>query len=210
MSVGDVNSNARGTGARYNDGKPPVNLIPLSIIAGSFQAAAFPHDSVRGRVRRSLDMLGGFQETGDRDYLDCAIDEVRYYWTYCAEVFDYGRKKYAEWNWAKGMNWSVPLGCAGRHALRIFEGDLIDVESGLYHVGHYLANLVMLAHYVDNYPEGNDLPSPALFSAQDRAVFPSTDIEAIARRFMPNSSRGGTVPCVSSPCVTSAPSSPGG
>jgi hypothetical protein len=29
MSVGDVNSNAKGTGARYNDNKPDLSLIPF-------------------------------------------------------------------------------------------------------------------------------------------------------------------------------------
>lgn len=181
MSVGDVTSNARGSGARYNDGKPAINLIPLSIIAGSF-AGSFEgteNGSEKAAVQRSLDMLGGFQETGDPTYLDIAIGDVRACWRDCARVFDYGRKKYAEWNWAKGMAWSIPLGCAGRHALAVFEGHRIDEESGLPHVGHYLANLVMLAHYVDNYPEGNDLPDPKLFASGDpkfRGLIPPADL----------------------------------
>ena len=34
MSVGDVNSPERGSGARYNDGKPDLSLIPLWTLAG--------------------------------------------------------------------------------------------------------------------------------------------------------------------------------
>jgi len=185
MSIGDVNSDARGSGARYNDGKPPVDLIPLSTIAASFNGVfgERTHTLLRDAVQRSLDMLGGFQETGDATYLACAIDEVRFAWRDCARVFGYGKKKYAPWNWAKGMSWSIPLGCAGRHALCIFEGQLVDDESRLPHIGHYLANLVMLDHYVDNYPEGNDLPDPKLFEGsnaelQDHPIIMLDDVLA--------------------------------
>ena len=34
MSVGDVNSSARGSGARFNDGKPDFSLIPLRLLEG--------------------------------------------------------------------------------------------------------------------------------------------------------------------------------
>jgi hypothetical protein len=33
MSVGDVNSKEKGSGARYNDNKPDLSLIPLSTLA---------------------------------------------------------------------------------------------------------------------------------------------------------------------------------
>ena len=33
MSVGDVNSSARGSGARFNDGKADLSLIPLATLA---------------------------------------------------------------------------------------------------------------------------------------------------------------------------------
>lgn len=162
MSIGDINSNERGSGARYNTNKPPLDLIPLSIIAGSFYSA-FPHSSAESQVVLSLDFLGEFQTSGRVDYLEEAINAVRFAWRDCARVFEYGKTKYAEWNWAKGMNWSVALGCAGRHALWYLEGQENDKESGHPHVGHYLANLVMLSHFAANYPEGDDLPPPQLF-----------------------------------------------
>ena len=28
-----------------------------------------------------------------------------------ARVFEYGTRKYAPWNWAKGMTWSSVIGC---------------------------------------------------------------------------------------------------
>lgn len=32
MSVGDINSTAKGSGARYNDGKPDLSLIPIATL----------------------------------------------------------------------------------------------------------------------------------------------------------------------------------
>lgn len=169
MAVGDVNSTERGTGARYNDGKPDYSLIPLDIIARSLGAIdSNPPEynvSLEGRLAASLLQLGKFQRTGDIVYLDTAIKLVNRSWPDCANVFTYGKAKYAAWNWAKGMAWSIPLACAGRHAVKVlYLDEENDDESGLPHVGHYLANLVMLRTFVDTYPEGNDLPPPEYFT----------------------------------------------
>lgn len=110
MAIGDVSSEARGTGARFNDGKVPLDLIPLS-----------------------------------------ALIE-------CARVFDYGRRKYAAWNWAKGMDWSVPYGCLLRHMAAWFDGEDNDPESGLPHLGHAMCNLVMLSTFARTFREGDDRP----------------------------------------------------
>jgi Domain of unknown function (DUF5664) len=75
-----------------------------------------------------------------------------------ARVFDYGRKKYAEWNWAKGMAWSIPLACALRHCLAILDGEENDPESGLPHVGHIKCNLLMLLTFAETFPDGDDRP----------------------------------------------------
>lgn len=116
MSVGDVNSAARGSGARYNDGKVPLELIP-----------------------------------------GIALED-------CARVFDYGRRKYAAWNWAKGMAWMVPFGCLLRHLYAWARGEDNDPESGLPHLGHAMCNLVMLCTFAHTYPEGDDRPK-GLFDA---------------------------------------------
>lgn len=155
MSVGDVNSTERGSGARFNDGKPALDLIPLTLIA-------FTHTGA-GHIKEALADLGSFQVTGDRRHLDRALYVLEANWRSCARVFEYGRKKYAAWNWAKGMAWSIPIACAARHALAQLEGEELDSESGLPHVGHFMCNLVMLRVFVDTFPEGNDLPPPSLF-----------------------------------------------
>ena len=38
MSIGDVNSGARGSGARYNTGKPDYSLVPLRLMSLAISA----------------------------------------------------------------------------------------------------------------------------------------------------------------------------
>lgn len=110
MTVGDVFSQERGSGARFNDGKPAYELIP-----------------------------------------GIALED-------CARVFEYGRRKYAAWNWAKGMAWMVPFGCLLRHLYAWARGEDNDEESGLPHLGHAMCNLVMLTTFAKTYREGDDRP----------------------------------------------------
>lgn len=157
QSVGDVNSDVRGSGARYNGGKAPIELIPLRLIAAQQRYAGrfgkFESEIV------ALEHLARFQEGGTEDDLYAAIEAIGPAWVECAQVFDYGRKKYASWNWAKGMAWSVPLACAARHIVfGLMAGDEFDDESGLTHRGHFLCNIVMLLTFIRTYPEGDDRP----------------------------------------------------
>lgn len=110
MSVGDVASIERGTGARFNDDKPDYSLIPLCT----------------------------------------AEDEAR--------VWMYGKNKYAAWNWAKGMDWSVPFACLMRHMAAWQMGEENDAESGLPHLAHAMCNLRMLTLFAKTYPAGDDRP----------------------------------------------------
>jgi hypothetical protein len=110
MSIGDINSQARGSGARYNDNKPDFSLIPL-----------------------------------------CTLEDE-------ARVWMHGRAKYAAWNWAKGMPWSVPYACTIRHLSAWQRGEDIDAESHLPHLAHAMCNLRMLTLYAQSFPEGDDRP----------------------------------------------------
>lgn len=75
-----------------------------------------------------------------------------------AHVFTYGKQKYAAWNWAKGMQWTVPFSCLMRHMFAWFRGERNDQESGYSHLAHAMCNLLMLIHYETKYPEGDDRP----------------------------------------------------
>jgi hypothetical protein len=161
-SVGDVNSNAKGSGARFNAGKAPLDLIPLRFIAESYKGR-LTGDAEKARL--ALADLGEFQETGKDCHLYRALNAlgpIVGVWRDCAKAFDYGRGKYAEWNWAKGMAWSIPLACAARHCLAIMEAEHegnLDPESKCPHRGHIACNVVMLLQFLRTFPEGNDRPT---------------------------------------------------
>lgn len=75
-----------------------------------------------------------------------------------ARVWEHGKKKYAAWNWAKGMPWSVPFACIQRHLAAWQRGEDLDPESGLPHMAHVACNVRMLSLYAKVYPEGDDRP----------------------------------------------------
>jgi hypothetical protein len=112
---GDVDSTAKGSGARANRGKVCLSLVPLHLFAGA------------------------------------------------ARVFMAGKLKYAEWNWAKGMKWSIPMDCLLRHLLKWwYFGEECDQETGEHHLDYAICNLLMLRHYVRGYKEGDDRPPTSL------------------------------------------------
>lgn len=153
MAVGDVNATTRGSGARYNDGKAPLELIPAWLLAELGSNAFSDEPSAITIVR----WLGEWQ-AGRMSALDILRNLHPGDAYECARVFGYGAKKYAAWNWIRGMQWSVPLGCALRHAFAEIGGEDIDSESGFTHRGHLVCNLVMLAQFERTFPEGDDRP----------------------------------------------------
>lgn len=160
--IGDVNSNARGSGARYNVGKVAYDLLPLRMIL-EWLADQQGYKALDHAAEEVLEFMARWQ-SGDDAALDDAIfaaldgDTSLAAFADAAHVFEYGRRKYAAWNWAKGMPWSVPLGCIARHSLAWIGGEEIDPESGKPHRGHILCNLLMLKLYAKTYTEGDDRP----------------------------------------------------
>jgi hypothetical protein len=153
MAVGNIHSNEPGSGARYNDGKDPLDLVPARCWADVFR---YNSDLLKAaQYLTAVEEWHRDKDDGIPVYLHEAQDlEI------AAKVFDYGRKKYAAWNWAKGMQWSVPIGCALRHMLAIHRGEMDDPESKLPHWGHVMCNLIMLDHFIRYYPEGDDMRIP--------------------------------------------------
>lgn len=160
--IGDITSTAKGSGARYNTGKAPYELVPLTLLAEHYarQICYTDHASI---ATLALRHMGSWQSRSAADGLQRAMASLGAGgWEECARVFDYGRIKYSEWNWAKGMRWSVPLACAARHLLAMINGDETDPESGLPHRGHVYCNITMLLTFEKTYPEGDDRPAAGL------------------------------------------------
>jgi hypothetical protein len=161
--VGNIDSNEKGSGARYNSGKPDYSLLVISDVVSLLNTnyELSPHYDTIGEV---IVKLGVFQQTHDVKYLYYALEHLGLEaLEESTHVFTYGANKYAQWNWVKGMQWSVPLACALRHSLKILNGEDVDDESNRKHTGHIVCNILMLIHYSKYYKEGNDLPSVEYF-----------------------------------------------
>lgn len=156
MSIGDITSDARGSGARFNTGKPPLEYVPMRSVRSACAMISVPHLPV---ILRSLEAF----EAGNHAAIETALAAGQCHLLDAARVFEFGAQKYTCWNWAKGMAWSVPLACIKRHTLAIASGEIDDPESGLPHIGHIMCNVIMLHHFVEFYPEGADLPPAELF-----------------------------------------------
>lgn len=175
MGQGDLNSQERGSGARANLGKPHWGLLPL------YQLLPLLHDGMILEspqqddnfipVEDCIYQLAFFQRVGT---IQAAHEVLRYsfahlmdsmnigFWDACEEVirvWEHGEKKYASFNWMKGMSWNSVIACYMRHVKAIAKNELIDNESGRHHGAHLVCNAMMLVHFAEYYPEGNDLPT---------------------------------------------------
>lgn len=164
VGIGNLDSAARGSAARFNGGKPPLELVPFRAIAASFRSAF--ESEAQLSVVAALDALGRWQarDGNDQDNLADVLRHLGQPWVDCALVFDFGRGKYAPWNWAKGMPWSAALASAGRHLLAMLGGEELDPESGLPHRGHVACNIVMLLTFAETFVEGDDRPAAGLLA----------------------------------------------
>jgi uncharacterized protein YuzB (UPF0349 family) len=72
-------------------------------------------------------------------------------------VLEYGCLKYSKNNWKKGMPASQIIESMLRHTYKLLEGELVDPESGIEHVGHIQCNAMFLAYVLREKPEYNDL-----------------------------------------------------
>jgi hypothetical protein len=175
MSVGTIGSTEKGSGARFNDGKAHVEYIPMRIIADFYRWVYLPDpEDIEGFVTASdytteavaiCDHIARFEEGGDKRSLHAALNLLKEYkWAGSGDQFHFGATKYEAWNWARGMAWSVVLACLKRHLIAILDGEEIDRESGVHHFGAVGCNLIMLLHFIDHYPEGDDRPPQYIFS----------------------------------------------
>lgn len=178
MPVGDVKSDAKGSGARYNDGKTPWDYMPVYLWR-DYHSAHQIWDHETGHIIAAL-------SEWQRGALDArhVLRAVPHTWMEEAmRVFDYGAHKYAAWNWAKGMAWSIPVGCILRHFEAIFAGEMTDAESGCLHHGHIACNIIMLAHFEVYYKAGDDRPPASVFYNDEVPAGPCSNYENVANEY---------------------------
>ena len=75
-----------------------------------------------------------------------------------AAVLDYGAKKYAAWNWTKGISWRRVYGAILRHLWAWYRGEDLDPETGLSHLAHAGCNVLFLLQYIRTRSNFDDRP----------------------------------------------------
>ena len=67
------------------------------------------------------------------------------------KVLEFGAKKYAALNYAKGMNYSRVIDSFRRHINKIIKGEKVDQESGIDHMGHIMCNFMFILTYAKEF-----------------------------------------------------------
>lgn len=193
-AIGDVDSEARGSGARANGNKPRFDLLPLyqlANIAGYLSTLRIDDARDEIGVAHLLELMGEYQQNRDVEALyqaQATAVAVMLNWQgvtrgpslvdlgATCRVWEIGVEKYAAWNWSKGMPIWVPLGCAMRHLAMAHEGEWLDPESKQPHLAHFICNVQMMCHYHHFYPDlaADGLPKPEWFSLPDGRSEPVT------------------------------------
>jgi hypothetical protein len=78
-----------------------------------------------------------------------------------AEQFGHGAAKYAERNWERGVDWSLPFAALQRHVWAWWGGEDIDPESGQHHLAAVGWHALALLTYAldERYASLDDRPS---------------------------------------------------
>lgn len=66
------------------------------------------------------------------------------------KVLEFGKKKYAAWNWANGngLSWLETSNSLRRHLYAWLRGEDNDPETGLSHLAHIGCNVIFLLYYL--------------------------------------------------------------
>ncbi len=75
-----------------------------------------------------------------------------------ARVFEYGARKYDDWNWSRGLRFSRLFNAAQRHLWAWFAGHEMDNESGLHAIDHAICDLMMLRWMIIHREDLDDRP----------------------------------------------------
>ena len=72
------------------------------------------------------------------------------------QVLEFGAKKYGAYNWAKGLSIRETCESLKRHLDAFMEGEDIDSDSGLSHIGHIQCNALFLSWMMENRKDLDD------------------------------------------------------
>ena len=170
MNIGDLKSQEKGSAARANANKPRWALMPLAQVSAMMWKLKDFEEIEPPSLHELTAALGKWQEDGTYTAALNVLEEGYRYLMHVTgtnfdeasrqviAVWELGEKKYATYNWMKGMPWTELLNSAQRHVIHMLNGHQLDDDSGEHHAAHFICNAMMMVHYTLYYPEGNDLP----------------------------------------------------
>ncbi len=81
-----------------------------------------------------------------------------------ARVLAFGARKYARHNWREGLAWSRWIDAALRHLAAFERGEVVDLETGCHHLGHFACCVMFLyVHQRDGLGTDDRWPKPARY-----------------------------------------------
>ena len=72
------------------------------------------------------------------------------------DVLEFGANKYGPANWQKGLSIRETCESLKRHLDKFMEGENMDLESGLHHIGHIQCNAMFISWMLEHRPELDD------------------------------------------------------
>lgn len=97
-------------------------------------------------------------------------------------VLEFGASKYGTFNWQKPFEKERILNSAMRHLMKLMDGEELDSESGLPHIGHLMANAMFYSYHYGIYNKGNSNNSdhgPRLGNKRNGAVEGSNNTDLV-------------------------------
>lgn len=131
---------------RFDQGKPELHHIhPTAWKVLINKAAASLPSSVR-LMNIAMDQYFYYNRTDwfETAWVSATKDEI----LEMTKVLEFGAKKYASLNYAKGMKFSRVMNSFRRHTLKLVGGETHDDESGISHIGHILCNFMFMLVYI--------------------------------------------------------------
>lgn len=150
---------------KHDQDKFPVDYLPLSLLSEWLHQ--YGDIIIPSNPKLMLDLLAVWYEGADINLhyvISASITSASVEgFTGAARVFKAANARkirpYEKWDWIKGQPWSVVYAAAQRHLLGEIKRET-DEETGMPHIWHVQANLIMLLYYttyhknLDNRPRG--------------------------------------------------------
>lgn len=96
-----------------------------------------------------------------------------------AKALDFGKQKYGEWNYRGGFKWCRLTGSLLRHVYAWLKREDKDPETGLSHLAHAGANILMLLdHEILGLGEDNRWTKPEEMSPTAKSILENPILEA--------------------------------